>query len=59
MPQEEPKQFTRTLIKTDGRFLVESACERCGMSKLVSYYDGSADAWESEHDCAKCVSISD
>lgn len=49
-------QFRHTLSRKldrgmDGIFLVDSTCEKCGLSKTLSLSDGSLEKWELEHSC--------
>jgi hypothetical protein len=43
--------FSRTLVRIDGRLLIESKCTECGEWRVVSTLDGSRDEWETGHTC--------
>jgi len=43
--------FARRPIEAKGKTLIHSVCKNCGDSRLLSYSDGTLEAWETEHDC--------
>jgi hypothetical protein len=43
------RPFSRHLVQLGTRLLIESECNRCGASMLVSSHDGSLEKWEREH----------
>ena len=47
-----PPGFTRHVVRQGIRFLIESECNGCGLSRLVSSQDGSLAQWEREHICS-------
>jgi len=48
---EKARSFTRMPIRTEGRLLIQSTCDQCGRSSLVSDHDGSRETWEDGHSC--------
>ena len=44
-------RFERVLVRSTTRVLVQALCKRCGASKTASYYDGTMQQWEAEHQC--------
>lgn len=45
-------QFTRRLVRTVNRLMIESTCMRCGATGLVSEHDGTLENWEEGHNCS-------
>lgn len=41
--------FSYSLVRSDGRTLLESTCKKCGESNIVSRLDGSLEEWEKKH----------
>ena len=48
-------EFTHTAVWTGTRLLIQSACNRCGASKVVSVHDGSLGQWENTHRCQQAA----